>query len=53
MTKSEAFELAIVSVMDNTAMEAKTKIDVLEVLFDERSTAKILERREAANAAAS
>ena len=53
MNKSEALELAIVSVIDNAGLDANEMIDVLEALFDELRTAKLIERREADNAAAS
>ena len=53
MVKSEALKLAIIAVIDNAALDADEKIDVLYTLFDELRTAKLIERREADTAAAS
>lgn len=52
MTKCEAIDMAIIATI-GSGMEGEDMIEVLDFLFEERRTAKFLERREAANAAAS
>ncbi len=46
MKKSEALELAIISVIDNNSLEAADMFEALDVLFDERRIAKWSEARE-------
>jgi len=52
MKKSKALELAIVATIASD-LDAEDMIEVLDVLYDERRTAKWSEEREAGNAAAS
>lgn len=50
MKKSEALGLAIISVIADATLDGEAIIEILDVLFDERRSAKWSEAREADNA---
>ena len=46
MKKSEHLYCAMLSVLDNTRFSAEARLEVLELLMDERKTALFVEKRE-------
>ncbi len=50
MKKSEQYEMAMVSVVDDERIPTRTKLEILETLMSERNIARMIEEREAERA---
>ena len=51
MKKSEIYQTAMVSVVDDDRLDAKTKLEIIERLLSDKGIAELVEKKEAEKAA--